>query len=126
MKISKRAQYGLRAMVYMAKNKGNIIPLKKTSEAEAIPFNFLEKIVGQLEKAGLVNSKKGVQGGYVLAKKSNKINVDEIVRALESTTAVDCSFCRKSKKCLTKNVWRKIEETVDKTLKSITLADLIK
>ncbi|MFH1968356.1 MAG: Rrf2 family transcriptional regulator [bacterium] len=128
MKISKRAQYGLRAMVYMAKNqkKGNVIPLKETSKAEAIPFNFLEKIIGQLEKAGLVSSKKGVQGGYILAKKSKNITAKDIVEALENTTAVDCSFCGKSKKCLTKNVWRKIDYSINKTLKSITLARLIR
>lgn len=127
MKISKRAQYGLRAMVYLAKNqkKGNAVPLKEVSKSEAIPFNFLEKIIGQLEKAGMVISKKGVQGGYTLAKKAEKITTKDIVEALESTTAVDCRLCGKSKECLTKNVWRKIDIAIDKTLKSITLKDLI-
>jgi len=128
MKISKRTQYGLRAMVYLAKKQkgGDVISLKEASKAEAIPFNFLEKIMGQLEKAGLLSSKKGVQGGYFLARKSKDITAKEIVEALENTTSVDCSFCGKSKKCISKNVWKRIDFAVDKTLKSISLAELIK
>lgn len=133
MQISKRAQYGLRAMTYIAKKtqgvpqRENIVSLKETSKAEAIPFSFLEKIIGQLEKAKLVVSKKGVQGGYSLAKKANKITVAEIVSVLEKTTTpVDCRLCGRAKKCLSKNVWAKVNIALQETLKSIKLSDLIK
>ena len=130
MKISKRAQYGLRAMVYLAKRKTRRAPqeffsLKDISEKEGIPSDFLEKIMSELEKIKLVKAKKGIKGGYVLARTSKKITAKDIVEALENTTAVDCAFCGRSKKCLTKNVWRKIDIAIDKTLKSITLANLI-
>jgi Rrf2 family iron-sulfur cluster assembly transcriptional regulator len=95
------------------------------SEKEGIPFDFLEKIISDLERVELVKGKKGVSGGYILAKNPNKITVKDIVEPLENTTAVDCSFCGKSRKCLTKNVWKKIDNAVNKTLKSITLKDLI-
>ena len=129
MQISKRAQYGLRAMVYLAKNKkkGDVIPLKKISKTEAIPFNFLEKIIGQLEKAGLVDSRKGVQGGYFLSKPTNKITVGQIVLVLEKTTTpVNCSLCNRAKKCLSRNVWQKVQTSLNKTMDSINLAQLIK
>ncbi len=129
MQISKRAQYGLRAMVYIAKNqkKGKVIPLKETSKAEAIPFNFLEKIIGQLEKAKLVTSKKGVQGGYFLAEPADKITVGQIVSVLEKTTTpVNCSLCNRAGKCLSKNVWSKVQKSLEKTLYSIKLSHLIK
>ena len=130
MQISKKSQYGLRAMVYLAKKTTHGVPrdffsLKDISEKEGIPFDFLEKIMSELEKRKLVRAKKGVQGGYVLAKKPEKITAKDIVAVLENTTAVDCSFCGKSRKCLTKNVWRKIDNAVQKTLKSITLKTLI-
>ena len=114
-------------MVYLAKkNSREFFSLKDISEKEGIPFDFLEKIMSELEKVGLVKARKGSQGGYVLARSPGKITAKDIVETLENTTAVDCSFCGKSRKCLTKNVWRKIDNAVNKTLKSITLIDLIK
>ncbi len=133
IKVSKKSQYGLRAMVLLAKNyndpKGapQVLSTKIISEKEGIPFDFLEKIILQMEKSGLVKSKKGVQGGYILSRSPGKISTNDIVFVLEGKeSTVDCSFCGKSKKCLTKNVWKKIDRAINKTLKSITLADLIK
>jgi Rrf2 family protein len=126
MQISKKSQYGLRAMVYLAKkNRKEFFSLKDISEKESIPFDFLEKIMSELEKQKLVKAKKGIQGGYVLAKSAGKITARDIVETLENTTAVNCSFCGKSRKCLTKNVWRKIDDSISKTLKAITLKSLI-
>jgi len=128
MKISKKAQYGLRAMVYLAKaKKGKVSPLKEVSKAEGISFDFLEKIMGKFEKAGLVKSIKGAGGGYHLAKPLKKITAGDIVETLEGKIVpVHCALCYKSKKCLSKNVWDKVKESLASTLYSITLADLIK
>ena len=125
MQISKKTQYGLRAMVYLAKTK-KVTSLKNISENEGIPFDFLEKIMSELEKRKLVKGKKGIQGGYILSVKPNKITAKDIVETLEKTITVDCSMCGISKKCLTQNVWRKIDNSIQKTLKSITLATLIR
>ena len=128
LKVSKKSQYGLRAMVCLAKNYKSkyVLSTKTISEKEGAPFDFLEKIILQMEKAGFVKSKKGVQGGYMLSRSPEKITAKDIVSVLEGEdSAVDCSFCKKSRKCLTKNVWRKIDIAIDKTLKSITLKDLI-
>jgi len=135
MKFSKRTQYGLRAVVYLARSrfKNKICPLKKISQDEGIPFDFLEKIFSKLGKSNLVKAKKGVQGGYFLAKSPQKIKISQIIKILEGEMApVFCLikerkfFCPREKKCLTKNLWRKIQKTLNSTLNSITLADLIK
>jgi len=137
MKFSKKTQYGLRAMVYLAnpRLKDKICPLKKVSKDEEIPFDFLEKIFAELEKAGLIKAKKGAKGGYFLAKKPQKIRIGKIIRILEGTIApVFCIAKEKDKRflcprrriCLTKNLWLKIQKTLNSTLNSITLADLIK
>jgi Rrf2 family protein len=126
MKISKKAEYGLTAMVHLAKNKNKrAISIREISNIEGVPFEFLSKIFAGLEKANLVTAKHGANGGYYLAKDYKKVTAKDIVELLENTTSVDCSLCGKSKKCLTKNVWRKIDVAIDKTLKSITLKDLI-
>jgi Rrf2 family protein len=134
MKISKKAQYGLRAMVCLAKNykSKQVLSTKKISEKEGIPFDFLEKIISQLEREKLVKGKKGASGGYTLSKPPQKINADDIVSVLEGPTKgyskklVDCSCCLRKNKCLTKNVWLEVELALSKTLESITLSDLIK
>ena len=129
IKVSKKSQYGLRAMVCLAKyyKKGQICSVKLISEKEGIPFDFLEKIILQLEKAKLVKSKKGINGGYILSRAPIKISANYVVSALEENKkTVDCSLCLRSKKCLTKNVWGKIENSINKTLRAITLKDLIR
>lgn len=129
IKISKKAQYGLRAVVLLAKNyrAKRILSVREMANIEQIPFEFLEKIILQMEKADLVLGKKGAQGGYVLSKNPNKMTVKDIVSVLEGQQkTVDCSFCQRSKNCLTKSVWSKVTVELNKTLQGITLADLIK
>jgi len=134
MKISKKSQYGLRAMVYLAnpRLKDKICPLKKISKEEEIPFDFLEKIISKLVKKGLVKTKKGFRGGYFLARRPEKITVGQIIRVLEGEIAlVECIskdkfFCPRERKCLTKNFWKKIQDVLSSALNSITLADLIR
>jgi Rrf2 family protein len=129
IKISKKSQYGLRAMIYLAKNykSKRVISIKNISEKEGIPFEFLEKIFSQLEKSGLVIGKKGVNGGYVLAKSPTKISASDIVFVLEDNkNSVNCALCWKKNKCVSKSVWAKVDLALNKALKSITLASLIK
>lgn len=127
MKISKKAEYGLTAMVHLARNKSNkTISIRQISNIEGVPFEFLSKIFSSLEKGKLVTARHGANGGYSLARKPGKIAIIDIIRLLEDINTVNCSQCIRSKKCLAKNVWSKIDNSISKTLKSITLADLVK
>jgi len=128
MRVSKKSQYGLRAMVYLAKHSSEdkVCSIKEISEKEKISFDYLEKIILELQEAGLVKAKKGVQGGYFLAKEPNKITAGQVVRVLESTVPVGCSGCQMARICSTKSVWDKVQDSLDSTLDSMTLADLIK
>lgn len=131
-KVSTKSQYGLRAMVYLAKNRSKVSPISEISKKEGISFDYLEKIISKLEKAELVQSKKGIKGGYVLGKPSSKIKIREIIQALEGNTAlVKCvsgnrSACLMSKKCCARSLWKKLQDSLNLTLSSVTLADLIK
>lgn len=119
----------MRAMVFLAKEykSKKVFSINKISKKEGIPFEFLEKIIMQLEKAKLVVGRKGVQGGYMLSKSPNKISANDIVSVLEENQKpVDCTLCGRKKECLTKNVWYKVEMALNKTLKSITLENLIR
>jgi len=133
MKLSTRTQYGLRALVYLAKKDKKICSLKEISEKEGIPFDYLEKIISRLIKNGFIESKKGISGGYLLAKRPKQINVGEVVNVLEGNMSlVSCMSginkisCSRERQCLTKSLWQKIQNAIVKTLEKITLADLLK
>jgi len=128
MRISKKAEYGLRAMVYLAKNAApkNPCSLKEISQEEEIPFDFLEKIMAELEKAKLVKAKKGVKGGYFLIKNPQKITVADIFIILgDVSVLVGCVGCPRSRLCSTKEVWQEAQQSLDSAF-SVTLANLIK
>ena len=73
-----------------------------------------------------MKGKKGVQGGYILFKPPQKISANDVVSILEKNQKpVNCTLCARKNKCPTKNVWAKLENSLNKTLKSVTLADLI-
>jgi len=126
MKISKKTQYGLRAMICLARNDPKIISLKDIAETEKISADFLEKIIKDLQEAGLVKAKKGAYGGYSLARKPKDIFAGEIVEVLENITPVECAGCQMSKICSSKSVWDEIRNSVNDALYSKTLKDLIK
>ena len=128
MKISKKAEYGLTAMVHLAKNKINkAVSIRQISNIEGVPFEFLSKIFNDLEKAKLVKSKRGANGGYYLARPANKITAGDVVLILEENIAVShCKGCQMAGKCTSKDVWGEVQQSLDTTLNAVTLADLIK
>lgn len=114
-------------MVFLARNYKDkkICSTKAISQKEGIPFDFLEKIISKLEKNKLVKGKKGVSGGYILSRMPGKIRVKDIIDALEGKNPiVSCLFCGKSGKCSAKNVWQKVDQSLDKTLSSIKLSKI--
>ena len=129
MRISKKSQYALRSLVCLSKTDG-FLSLKSISEKEKISFDYLEKIFSKLEKDGLVKSKRGVSGGYSLAKKPEDIRIGEVLRSLEGEIAlVECmgsKHCSRKKDCPTIGVWQKLQDSLEKTIDSIRLKDLIK
>jgi Rrf2 family protein len=130
MKFSTNSRYGLRAIIHIAKEK-HICSVKEISEAEEIPAKYLEKIILKLSKAGFITATRGASGGYSLAKPASKISVDDIVQTLEkSTSSAPCIEhgynCPRRKKCSTRSVWEKIDQSIHSTLRGITLEELIK
>ena len=117
-------------MVYLAQNKGKVSSLRLISQEEGLSFSYSEKIISKLEKAGLVQSKKGSKGGYFISRPLNKIKLGEIVRALEGETAlVKClaekGNCLLENKCFARKFWEILQKSLNSTMGSLTLADLI-
>lgn len=132
MKISTKGRYGLRLMLDLALNaQDKAISLKEVANRQDISDKYLEQIVTQLNRAGLVKSIRGAQGGYSLGKLSDEISVGDILRVTEGPLSiVDCvdddSCCNKASGCVTQYVWRKINHAVLEVVDNITLNDLVK
>ena len=134
MKLSTKGRYGVTAMYDLAMHTSNTpIPLKSIAERQGISENYLEKLMLQLRKAGLVVSVRGTQGGYLLSRKPMYITVGDIIRVTEGPIApVDCllseqynnTYCDKADICVTRNIWEKVSSSISDVLDSITLADL--
>lgn len=132
MKISTKGRYALRLMLDLAYNHtGSFIPIKNISQRQDISDKYLEQIITQLSRAGLVKSARGAQGGYMLAKEPQEYTVGEILRLLEGNLApVACvddtkETCTRADECVTMEVWREIKDAVNKVVDNITLADLV-
>ena len=134
MKLSTRGRYGLKAMFDLALNYGDgPISLTSIAERQAISVNYLEQLISPLRKAMLVESVRGAQGGYMLAKSPNEITVGVILTTLEGPLApTDCvvvdgddEICDHSSYCVTKVIYEKIYESISTVVNSITLQHMI-
>jgi Rrf2 family protein len=130
LKFSKKTEYGLRAMLYLAQTN-SVVPIQNISAGEDISHTFLEQIIYELKQSGLVISQRGASGGYALAKSPQEINLGDIVRSLEKEIAVsgcvleDVFSCPRHEKCLAKNAWFKIQKELLKSVNNISLQDLL-
>lgn len=135
MKVSTRGEYGVRAMVALAKHSTeNPVSIGVISKESAVPYAYLEQLIVPLRRAGLVMSKRGAHGGYVLSRSASEIRVGEVYRAMEGPVApMDCvsedlsqQICPLIPGCQTRPVWMKVRDSIVDAIDSITLADLIK
>jgi Rrf2 family cysteine metabolism transcriptional repressor len=145
MMFSTKAEYGVRVMVALARRADAIdpgldpvVPLAEIAEHDGLPLAYLEHLVARLRKAGLVDSRRGSRGGYLLARPASEITMAEVVEALEGSIApiecislgadgsVKCS--RESDPghvCPTKLLWSRVRGSIVSTLRETTLADLV-
>jgi Rrf2 family protein len=127
MKFSTKGEYGLRAVVNLAKNYPQRKSIKTISLKEEISVKYLERLIGELRENNIVKSFKGKEGGYVLAHDPKKITVGEIIEIMEGPLAPKClgTHCQHIKICTSSLVWMKLSEQIRKTLYGIRLSDLI-
>lgn len=134
MKLSTKGKYGLRAVIDLAINGDTeAVALSGIAERQEISISYLEQLIAKLKKAGIVNSIRGAQGGYLLAKRPDEISVGDILRALEGDlNPVDCaeivgssSSCSGADLCVTKYVWMRISDSINNTVDTMLLSELL-
>ena len=132
MMISTKGRYALRVMLDLAEPEfGTLVSLKEAARRPDLSMKYLEAIAAMLHRAGLVQSQRGKDGGYRLARPASEISVAEILRCTEGTLApVNCSSlsgapCERSDSCRSLPLWRALDRHVDTFLSEITLEDLL-
>ncbi len=138
MKISTRGRYALRLMMDIAlaearPGAGNELPvsIKDIAHRQEISEKYLEQIVSVMNKAGLVRSIRGPQGGYRLTRAPEEYTAGEIVSAIEgslvpvSCLETDSNECPRHRLCATLRLWEKVDEAIRSVMDSVTLGDLV-
>src|SRR5204863_5590173 len=134
MKLSLRGEYALRALLVLGLNYDDrVVPIGSISEQQNIPKRFLEQILNDLKSAGLVESKRGIAGGYRLARPPQRISLAVVVRHIEGALApISCvserfyekCSCPDEGRCAIRSVMKEIRDAVVKIAEKVTIADL--
>ena len=129
--ITRNTDYGIRALSFIAKEKGERVSVPELVKALKIPRPFLRKILQLLTKSGFVRSYKGIGGGFSLAKAPGKIHIVEVAETFQGPMNLNECFlkkiaCPNRKMCYLKKKIDKIEKNVMSELRAITIGELIK
>jgi len=134
MKITYKGDYSLKAMLDLAMhyNKG-VLPIQELSKKGDIPNKFLEQILLALKKGGFVGSKRGIDGGYFLARPPEAITVGEVIRFIEGPIEpIACAGKKKYEKCrdfpycVFKDIWSQVYTATSLVVDTITFAELLR
>lgn len=129
MRLSSTARYGLRAMSDLcAHSHDEPVCVSDIAMRQKIPVNYLEQLFNKLRRGGLLESVRGAQGGYMLARSAEEISIADILAALgEPFIFGSCQTekgCENAVTCPTFNLWRKVKGSVDEILNTTTLQDI--
>ena len=136
MKLSKKGEYGLRALLDLAMAQAldrDLVPLSALAEAQRMPATFLEQILAELRHAGFLSSTRGKYGGYSLARPASEIHIGEIVRQIvgplapiscASVTAYERCSCPDEEHCGLRLIMMDVRNAISNVLDRYTLAQL--
>lgn len=134
--LSMKAKYALRALIVMARNKNKMLQIKAIAKDADVPQKFLETILLDLKNQGIVNSKRGIFGGYFLSRPAEQIMVGNIIRTIDgplapircaSVTAYQkCDDCVDERTCEIRRVMQEVRNAIADVLDKRSLSDMTK
>jgi len=130
MQIPRRVDYGLRAVIYLSnQDPEKCCSIAEIAKQQRVPRKFLEKIIQELTRSGLIKSKRGSYGGYTLARLPEAISFLDVVQAIEGPLAVNACLdehlgCDQLPRCTMVGVWSDVQRKVTEVLTRTTIADL--
>ncbi len=130
MLVTRETDYAVRCILYLAEDEDQVSNVTEVSRKMHIPKTFLAKIFQRLVKAGLVESIRGMNGGFRLARKPDAISLLDIMVAIQgpaciNVCAVNSKKCKRSAMCSVHPIWVELRQQVDQRLQSQTIAQLI-
>jgi Rrf2 family protein len=134
--LSKKAKYALKALFALARDNGqNSMLIGEIAQQEGIPKKFLEAILLDLKNHGVLHSKRGKTGGYVLRKSPDQITIGQVIRIIDGplaqipcasqTAYVPCAECTDAETCAIRITMRKVRDATAAILDSTSLVDAI-
>lgn len=134
MKLSVRGEYALRALIVLGLNYHQpVVRIQTISQLQNIPKRFLEQILNDLKSAGMLESRRGVGGGYRLKKPPEQITLAEVIRHVEGPLApvscvsekfYECCSCPDEQKCGIRSVMKEVRDAIARILTEVTVAQL--
>ena len=130
MQIPRRVDYGLRAVIYLADQQADkCSSIAEIARHQGVPRKFLEKIIQDLVRGGLIYSKRGAAGGYRLARTPEEISFREVIETLEGPIAVNACMehaagCDQIPRCTMIGVWSEVQRGIVEVLSRTTIASL--
>lgn len=130
MKLTKKVDYALRFLSYLAAKNGQSVPTREISESEGLSLKFLQSVVGMLNQSSLLISTTGVKGGHRLAKDPKMISVLDVVEAVEGQMSLmDCmeesKQCNQFSFCRIHSLLGRAQFAMNEVLSSASIADLV-
>lgn len=134
--LSKKTRYAMLALTKLAKEygKGPVL-ISEIASSEQIPQRFLENILLELKKIGILGSRLGKTGGYYLIKKPEEVTLEDIIRHFEGSIAMlyciseksyqPCEFCKREDNCKIRDVFKEIRDNTLKILSKTTIDQII-
>ncbi|MES2996280.1 MAG: Rrf2 family transcriptional regulator [Verrucomicrobiota bacterium] len=127
MKISQKLEYACRALAQLAKHHDGrtLTRLEEIAQREDVSANFLVQILNDLRRAGLVESRRGQAGGYLLANSPREITLRDVVVAVDPSLLLHSVSQRGESGTVTSHVWNGISATLNEALEQVTLEALV-
>lgn len=135
MQITYKGDYSLKTILFLAtQHNKSVVTIGDLAKKLDIPVKFLEQILLELKRGGFVESKRGVNGGYYLAKPPKEIKVGDVIRFVDgpiepiacANTKKAYKGCKDINKCLFRDIWLKVTKSISNVVDNITFEELLK
>lgn len=125
MRVTAKGEYATQAVLHLAMQYPEVVAIHEIAERHHIPLKYLEQILLELKRGGILDSKRGVHGGYTLARAPREISVGEVLRLVDGDFAESScthaetrlgTVCAEGPNCGLKQLWRDVQNSVEKIL----------
>jgi len=136
MRVTAKGEYATQAVLHLALHFPEVVAIHEISERHHIPLKYLEQILLELKRAGILESRRGVRGGYTLARAPKNISVGEVLRVVDGEGFAESScahaeerlgaVCVEGPSCGLKQMWHEVQGAVEKILFATSFEDVRK